>query len=144
MIIDSHCHLDHSNLFNKLDDVVVNAKKNEVKYLLSICTTLDSFEKIKLIINKYENVYGTFGIHPHEAKNFPEIDKNYILKQINCFNKIVGIGETGVNEMFIFTEQSGSGILEDGDEVVMRAWCEGEGKARIGFGECRSVILPAQ
>ena len=30
MIIDSHCHLDHSNLFNKLDDVVVNAKKNEV------------------------------------------------------------------------------------------------------------------
>ena len=97
MIIDSHCHLDHSNLFNKLDDVLVNAKKNEVKYLLSICTTLDSFEKIKLIINKYENVYGTFGIHPHEAKNFIKIDKNYILKQLNCFNKIVGIGETGLD-----------------------------------------------
>ncbi len=33
-------------------------------------------------------------------------------------------------------------FLEDGDEVIMRAWCEGEGKARIGFGECRSIIVP--
>ncbi len=34
-------------------------------------------------------------------------------------------------------------FLEDGDEVIMRAWCEKEGAARIGFGECRSIILPA-
>ena len=34
-------------------------------------------------------------------------------------------------------------FLEDGDEVVMRAWCEGDGRARIGFGECRSIITPA-
>ena len=27
-------------------------------------------------------------------------------------------------------------FLEDGDEVVLRAWCEGEGAVRIGFGEC--------
>ncbi len=34
-------------------------------------------------------------------------------------------------------------FLEDGDEVVIRAWCEREGLARIGFGECRGVVLPA-
>ena len=34
-------------------------------------------------------------------------------------------------------------FLEDGDEVVMRAWCDKDGAARIGFGECRSIILPA-
>ncbi len=34
-------------------------------------------------------------------------------------------------------------FVEDGDEVVMRAWCQKEGAARIGFGECRSIILPA-
>ena len=27
-------------------------------------------------------------------------------------------------------------FLEDGDEVTLRAWCEGEGAVRIGFGEC--------
>jgi fumarylacetoacetase len=31
-------------------------------------------------------------------------------------------------------------FLEDGDEVVMRGWCEREGAVRIGFGECRGVI----
>jgi len=31
-------------------------------------------------------------------------------------------------------------FLEDGDEVIMRAWCERAGRRRIGFGECRGVV----
>lgn len=31
-------------------------------------------------------------------------------------------------------------FLEDGDEVIMRAWCERPGAVRIGFGECRGII----
>ena len=34
-------------------------------------------------------------------------------------------------------------FLEDGDEVIMRAWCEKEGLPRIGFGECRGIVRPA-
>jgi fumarylacetoacetase len=34
-------------------------------------------------------------------------------------------------------------FLEDGDEVIMRAYCQKPGGPRIGFGECRGVILPA-
>jgi len=34
-------------------------------------------------------------------------------------------------------------FLEDGDEVVMKAWCQNEGGVKIGFGECRSVVLQA-
>ena len=32
-------------------------------------------------------------------------------------------------------------FLEDGDEVILRAYCEREGHARIGFGECRGVVV---
>ena len=35
-------------------------------------------------------------------------------------------------------------FLEDGDEVILRGYCEREGHARIGLGECRGVVLPAQ
>ena len=35
-------------------------------------------------------------------------------------------------------------FLADGDEVTMRAWCERQGAARIGFGDCRGVIVPAE
>jgi fumarylacetoacetase len=34
-------------------------------------------------------------------------------------------------------------FLEDGDEVILRGWCEAPGFRRIGFGECRGRILPA-
>ncbi|MBO9645653.1 MAG: fumarylacetoacetate hydrolase family protein, partial [Pseudacidovorax sp.] len=34
-------------------------------------------------------------------------------------------------------------FLEDGDTVILRGWCEREGHARIGFGECRGEVLPA-
>ena len=46
MIVDSHCHLDNSHLFDQLEDVLNRAEYNQVKYLLTICTTLESFEKI--------------------------------------------------------------------------------------------------
>jgi fumarylacetoacetase len=35
-------------------------------------------------------------------------------------------------------------FLEDGDEIVFRAYCERLGWARIGFGECRGIVAPAR
>lgn len=34
-------------------------------------------------------------------------------------------------------------FLEDGDEIIMKGYCEREGFRRIGLGECRGRILPA-
>ena len=34
-------------------------------------------------------------------------------------------------------------FLEDGDEVTFRGWCERDGAAHIGFGECRGEVRPA-
>ena len=97
MIVDSHCHLDYSNLYNQLDEVVERANNNNVKHLLTICTTLESFEKIKIIIQKYKNIYGTFGIHPHESEKYQHVDSKFILDIKKKHSKIVGIGETGLD-----------------------------------------------
>jgi TatD DNase family protein len=97
MIIDSHCHLDFPNLYNDLEGVIKRANINEVKYLLSICTTLKSFETIKEIINNHDNIYGTFGIHPHETKDFKNINSQFIINSVKSNKKIIGIGETGLD-----------------------------------------------
>ena len=34
-------------------------------------------------------------------------------------------------------------FLQDGDELILRGSCSAEGAARIGFGECRGVVVPA-
>ena len=106
MIVDSHCHLDYSSLYNQLDDVIKRAEYNQVKYFLTICTTLKSFETIKLITDKYENIYGTFGIHPHETKKFVHVDKTFILNSKKDNNKIIGIGETGLDFYYNFSEKN--------------------------------------
>ena len=106
MIIDSHCHLDYSNLYNQLDEVVRRAENNDVKYLLSICTTTESFEKIKLIVEKYKNIFGTFGIHPHETEKYTNIDKKYIIEAKSKNEKIIGIGETGLDYYYNHSDKN--------------------------------------
>ena len=95
-MIDSHCHLDHTPLFENLTDVINRSKDIGITKLLTICTTLDSFEKIKIIIEKDQMIYGTFGIHPHETKN-DLVTKETIIKCVKENNKIIGIGETGLD-----------------------------------------------
>ena len=48
----------------------------------------------------------------------------------------------GTEPLTLPTGQSRT-FLEDGDEVIMRGWCERDGFRRIGFGECAGVVLPA-
>jgi len=105
MIIDSHCHLDYSSLYNQLDDVVKRAEYNQVKFLLTICTTLESFEKIKLILERHQNIYGTFGIHPHESKKYTNIDSKFIFELKNKYKKIIGIGETGLDFYYNYSDK---------------------------------------
>lgn len=35
-------------------------------------------------------------------------------------------------------------FLQDGDTVILKGFCERQGTRRIGFGECRSTVLPAR
>ena len=106
MIADSHCHLDYPNLYNELDDVVNRAIKNDVKLLLTICTTVESFKRIKLIVDKYKNIYGTFGIHPHETKNFKNITDALIIGYKNESKKIIGVGETGLDYYYNHSDKN--------------------------------------
>ncbi len=51
---------------------------------------------------------------------------------------------TGGKNRITLSNGETRGFLEDGDTVVLRAYCEGAGARRIGFGECRGTVLPAR
>ena len=95
-MIDSHCHLDHEPLFSDLSNIILRSKEAGIKKLLTISTSLESFEKIRNIVKKDEIIYGTIGIHPHEA-NDKSIGSEEIVKNFNKEQKIIGIGETGLD-----------------------------------------------
>ena len=95
-MIDSHCHLDHEPLFTNLHEVVLNSKKEGVEKILTICTTKQSFKNILKIVETDKIIYGTFGIHPHETSN-NILSSEEITKPIKQNNKIIGVGETGLD-----------------------------------------------
>tara|TARA_B100001093_G_scaffold510853_1_gene577538 strand:+ start:768 stop:1544 length:777 start_codon:yes stop_codon:yes gene_type:complete len=97
MIIDSHCHLTYDPMISSLDETIGRANKDGVKYLLTICTEDKGYIKILDIVNNYKCVYGTYGIHPHEAKNYKDISSEYIISQVKKSSKIIGVGETGLD-----------------------------------------------
>ncbi len=104
-MIDSHCHLDHEPLFDNLEEVLKRSKDIGIEKLLTICTTFESFEKIKKIVNKDKIIFGTYGIHPHEAKNY-KITTELIIDEINNNKKIIGIGETGLDFYYNHSDKS--------------------------------------
>ncbi len=103
-MIDSHCHLDHEPLFKNLDEILKRSKEVGIEKLLTICTTLDSFNKIKQLVKKDDIIYGTYGIHPHEAKN-DKVTSSQIIDEISKNEKIIGIGETGLDFYYNFSDE---------------------------------------
>ena len=97
MIIDSHCHLTYEPMSSSLDETLRRANNDGVKYLLTISTEDKSFKNILEIVEKHNSVYGTYGIHPHEAKKHKEIKSNYIVEKVKKNKKIIGIGESGLD-----------------------------------------------
>ena len=105
MIIDSHCHLNYEPMSLALDETINRANKIGVKYILTISTEDKSYNKILSIVNKYRNVYGTYGIHPHEAKLHKNVRCSNILEKIKLSKKIIGIGETGLDFYYNHSEK---------------------------------------
>ena len=95
-MIDSHCHLDHEPLAQNIQDVLSRCKKEGIKKVLTISTTLSGFPKILEIVDKDEMIFGTFGIHPHET-NTDQVSKDEIISRIKSNSKIIGVGETGLD-----------------------------------------------
>ena len=95
-MIDSHCHLDHEPLLSDLPNVIQRSKDVGIKKLLTISTSFESFSRIKNLIKIDEMIYGTIGIHPHESSK-DIITSSEIIKNLKENEKIIGIGETGLD-----------------------------------------------
>ena len=103
-MIDSHCHLDHEPLFNNLEDILKRSKDVGIEKLLTICTTFESFAKIKVLVKKDDIIYGTYGIHPHETKN-NEASMKLIIDEVKSNKKIIGVGETGLDFYYNYSDK---------------------------------------
>jgi len=86
-MIDTHCHID---CINNIEDVINNF---DGIIITSGCDDKSNLKVIELV-DRYDKVYATLGIHPEEASN----EYNMDIVTNNLDNpKIIGIGEIGLD-----------------------------------------------
>ncbi len=96
MLVDSHCHLDFPDFEEDMDDIVARADEAGVKHILSICTHVTKFDPVLAVALRYDNIFCTVGIHPHNAAKEPEVTAEHLIRMANN-EKVVGFGETGLD-----------------------------------------------
>ncbi len=96
MLVDSHCHLDFPELFEDLDGVVARARAAGVGVMQTICTRLSKFEDVLGIARRYDDIYCSVGVHPHNAATEPRIAPDRIVALAGDPN-VIGVGETGLD-----------------------------------------------
>lgn len=92
MLIDTHCHID-SESYENPEEVIKNMKNN---IIVASAASPSSIEEVVSLASKYENVYGTIGIHPEFASTYTKDDLTLLESYIN-HPKIIGIGEIGLD-----------------------------------------------
>lgn len=94
--IDTHCHLDMAQFDNDREDVIRRARDAGFEALITVGSDLEGTKRALEISGRYDFIYASIGIHPHDAKDFSE--KIYMdLAEWAKGEKVVAIGETGLD-----------------------------------------------
>jgi len=98
LLLDSHAHLDHSDFDADRDAVIMRARAAGLQYLLAIGggDGPDHMDEALSIAKRYEWIYATVGVHPHEARQAE--DRHFdMVRSAAGDPKVVGIGEIGLD-----------------------------------------------
>ncbi len=96
-MIDTHCHLEMDAFKDDRDAVIKRAKDAGVEAIITIGSDFDGCKGALKFAEKYDFVYATVGIHPHDAKDFNDEMFHQIKKWAQGMTKVVAIGEIGLD-----------------------------------------------
>ena len=99
MFIDSHCHIDGEQFDYDRDDVVQRARDAGVVAMLNIGTGDphgDDFRRAVAVAERYEGVYASVGVHPHDAKLYDDAAEEHLI-ELAKNEKVIAWGEIGLD-----------------------------------------------
>lgn len=96
MFFDTHAHLDDEKFSADRAAVIQRAKQAGVGLIVNVGYDVEHAKNTVAMTKEYDFIYGSVGIHPHEAK---ELDENALeeLYRLVREPKIVAVGEVGLD-----------------------------------------------
>lgn len=94
--VDTHCHLHFPNYQSDQETVIQRARSAGVLHFINVGTDLESTKASIALSEKYDFIYATAGIHPHDAKDATPGDMSQLAGLMKT-PRIVAIGEVGLD-----------------------------------------------
>ena len=96
-MIDSHCHLADPQFSSDLEEVIARANAVGIDRMVTISDSLDEGDLCLYIAEKYDQVFCTIGVHPHEASKWKVESGKRLRTLLQSSDKVVAVGEIGLD-----------------------------------------------
>lgn len=96
-IIDTHAHYDDERFDEDRDELLQSMEKNGVGIIVNSGASMRGVRDTILLMEKYDFVYGTAGIHPTETDILDDEKYYEELLQAARLEKILAVGEIGLD-----------------------------------------------
>ncbi|TBW55492.1 TatD family deoxyribonuclease [Marinobacter halodurans] len=97
-IIETHCHLDYLK-DRPLAETLAEAQRVNVERVITIAVAPDNLATVRELTGEADWVYGTQGIHPHEAETYTDAVEAEIREHVGG-EKMVAVGEIGLDYFY--------------------------------------------
>lgn len=106
MYVDSHCHLSFADFAGRMPEIRSAMHAAGVRRALTICTTLEEFERVHALATTHDELWCSVGVHPdNEGVAEPTLQD---LLDRAALPRVVAIGETGLD----YYRLNGRGVAE--------------------------------
>ncbi|MCL5104114.1 MAG: TatD family hydrolase [Armatimonadetes bacterium] len=104
-LIDTHAHLNDSKFASDLPEVIARANEAGVGRIIVCGYDLESSRAAVELASRFECVFATVGVHPHDSKSFDESTPQALV-ELSRRPKVLAIGETGLDFHYHFSPRS--------------------------------------
>ncbi|MDB5187002.1 MAG: putative Uncharacterized deoxyribonuclease YabD [Candidatus Saccharibacteria bacterium] len=94
MLVDTHCHIHEADYSLDISDVLQRAQEAGAEKMICVGTSEKSSLEAIGFAEKYDHIYASIGVHPHDTKD--GYDK---LASMNS-RKIIAVGEIGLDYFY--------------------------------------------
>jgi len=94
-IVETHCHLDYLEN-EELAATLASSAAVGIERIITIAVSPDNLDKVFGLANEHPAVWGTQGIHPHEAEKFTD-DVAAIIRSRVSHPRVLAVGEIGLD-----------------------------------------------
>ena len=101
MIIDTHAHYDDEQFDTDREELLDSMEAGGIGLIVNAGSTVESWDKIVRLTERYPFLYGAIGVHPDEAGSLDE-EKFSRMSDLLDLDKIVAVGEIGLDYYYDF------------------------------------------